>query len=472
MFLTKILKNNLSKLNLNFLSLQKNNHQEDYTNSSMNGYWRTLLCLRYSFLVYLFIQNLGLFAANPFSMSPGKNEGIQSFEEPSLENSPIISSTPIKRFKVDSTEINDHSAPPVKKQKKGPFWKSWFNKKTPKPKITEPPISIKKEELLVNPVPNKHLEIELIPPKQIPISKPIPKNIAPLTAQVNINREYRLKPGDKIEISVWGEDMTRELMVRPDGKVSYILIDEVDVLGKTFKELKSAIETKLSKFIIEPKVSIIGKSFEGNFVSILGAVAKPGRMIVSNSDHVLDVLSKAGGLKFIEFGSNGKAGEVANLRNAYLSRNGSLVPVDFVQLLYEGNMLHNIPVQIGDFIYIPSSIEIPIYITGELNSPTSLPFSGKPTLLEAVAEGSGFNFRASKSNIKIVRGGMYEPEIITINYYDIISGKINNPRLEPGDIVYVPPTTLTRIERISTQIIPFLNSIIQTGGAKDTIQNW
>lgn len=461
---------------MNFLSLPKNSPQEGSKNPSMKGYWRTLLSCRYAILVYLFIQNLGLFAANPFSMSPGKNDGIQSFEEPSLENSAIISSSPIKRFKVDSTEIKDHSAPPVKKPKKEPkkepFWKSWFNKKTPKPKLSEPPVSIKKEEKLVNPIPNKQLEIELIPPKQIPLSRPTPKNLAPLPTQVNQNLEYRLKPGDKIEISVWGEDMTRELMVRPDGKVSYILIDEVDVLGKTFKELKSAIETKLSKFIIEPKVSIIGKSFEGNFVSILGAVSKPGRMIVSNSDHVLDVLSKAGGLKFIEFGNNGKAGEVANLRNAYLSRNGSLVPVDFVQLLYEGNMSHNIPVQIGDFIYIPSSIEIPIYVTGELNLPTSLPFSGKPTLLEAISEGSGFNIRASKSNIKIVRGGMYKPEIISINYYDIISGKINNPRLEPGDIIYVPPTTLTRVERISTQIIPFLNSIIQTGGAKDTIQNW
>lgn len=284
--------------------------------------------------------------------------------------------------------------------------------------------------------------------------------------------DYRLKPGDKIEISVWGENMTRELMVRPDGKISYILIDEIDVVGKTFKQLKDEIELKLSQFILEPKVSIIGKSFEGNFVSILGAVAKPGRQVVSNSDHVLDVLTKAGGLKFIEFGNSNKVGEVANLRNAYLSRSGQLVPVDFVKLLYEGDMRHNIPVQIGDFIYIPSTVDMPIYITGEFNNPSSLPYVGQPTLLEAIAEGRGFNIKANKKKVFVVRGGMVKPEMITYNYHDIISGRLVNPTLEPGDIVYVPPTTLTKIERLSSQIIPFLNSIIDAKTAKSSIQNW
>ena len=284
--------------------------------------------------------------------------------------------------------------------------------------------------------------------------------------------DYRLKPGDEIEISVWGEDMTKTLTIRPDGKLSYILIDEIDVVGKTFKELKLDLERRLSQYILDPKVSIIGKSFEGNFVSILGAVAKPGRIVVSNSDHLLDVFAKAGGLKFIEIGSSGKAGEVANLRSAYLSRQGRLVPVDFVDLLYEGNMKHNIPVQIGDFIYIPSSGEVPVYVTGEFNRPTSMPFVGKPTLLEAVGEAAGFNIRANKKQIVIVRGGMVKPDLIYYNYFDVISGKVNNPHLEPGDIVYAPPTTITKVERLSAQIIPFLNSIISAGSAKDTVKDW
>jgi polysaccharide export outer membrane protein len=299
-----------------------------------------------------------------------------------------------------------------------------------------------------------------------------PQSIPSIKTLTPSNKEYRLKPGDKIEISVWGEDMTKELIVRPDGMISYILIDEIVVVGKTFTELKLEIQKRLSKYIIEPKVSIIGKSFEGNFVSILGAVKTPGRKVVSNSDHILDVISKAEGLKFVDIGNTGKVGEIANLRNAYLSRGGRLVKVDFTKLIYEGDMTQNIPIQIGDFIYIPSSIDMPIYITGEFNSPTSLPYTGKPTLLEAVSAGRGFNNDASKKYLKVVRGGLVKPTILDFNYYDIISGQIQNPQLEPGDILYAPPTNLTKIERISTQIIPFLDSIIKTGSSKDTIRDW
>lgn len=281
---------------------------------------------------------------------------------------------------------------------------------------------------------------------------------------------YILKPGDEIEISVWGEDMDRTLTVRPDGFISYILIGELSVVGKTFPELKKIIEKKLSEYIIAPNVSIIGKSFEGNFVSILGAVSKPGRKVVSTTDRILDVLTKAGGLKFEEFGGNG--GEVANLKGAYLSRSGELVNVDFEKLVYEGDMTQNVPVFINDFIYIPSSVGVPIYITGEVNRPTSLPYRGRPTLIDGITSAAGFNISANKSNIKVVRGHLKDPTVFTYNYSKIISGKIPNPYLEPGDIIYIPPTTITKIERISTKIIPFLNTIIDSGRAKDTIRDW
>jgi len=282
--------------------------------------------------------------------------------------------------------------------------------------------------------------------------------------------KYRLKPGDKIEVSVWGEDMTRELVVGPDGRISYILVGELNVLNMSFQELKAKLEKALDPFLIDPNVSIIGLSYEGNHVSILGAIKFPGRVVISGSDRLIDVLAKAGGLRFEEFGNN--QGEIANLQNAYLSRNGKMVPVNFPRLLYEGDMTQNVPVQIGDFIYIPSSVGQPIYVTGEVNNPTSLPFRGQPTLLDAVAEAGGFNTQGQKNRIFLVRGGMVNPDIVKFNFYDIVKGKTNNPMLSPGDIIYVPPTTITRIERLSTQIIPFLNAITQSRAAKNSVQDW
>jgi polysaccharide biosynthesis/export protein len=283
-------------------------------------------------------------------------------------------------------------------------------------------------------------------------------------------QEYQLKPGDRIEISVWGEDMTRELIVSPDGSISYLLIGQLDVLNKTFRELKITIEQKLSDYLLEPNVTIIGKSYEGNYVSILGAVNAPGRKSVVSSDRILDILSKANGLRYEEFGNN--QGEVANLKSAYLSRGGKLIPVDFSKLIYEGDMSQNIALELGDFIYIPSSVGSPIFITGEVNSPKSMPFRGTPTLLEAITEGGGFNIQGNRNTIFVVRGGVNSSDISKFSFSDIIKGKVENPKLNPGDIIYVPPTTLTRIERISTQIIPFLNTIISTKSSKDALSNW
>ena len=284
------------------------------------------------------------------------------------------------------------------------------------------------------------------------------------------NTDYQIKSGDTIEISVWGEEMDRTITVRPDGKISYILIGEIYVVGKTFGELKIDIEQRLSKYIIEPYVSIIGKSFEGNFVSILGAVESPGRKIVGRNDRVLDVITKANGLLFLEQGKTN--GDVANLRNAYLSRQGKLIPVNFSKLIYSGDMSQNIQVQIGDFIYIPSAFEVPIFITGEVYQPTSMPFRGQPTLLEAITTAGGCTTQAKKTEVYIISGGMNSPKIFTSNYSLITMGKEENRPLEPGDIIYVPPTTITRIERLSTQVIPFLNTIIQSRNAKDSVQTW
>jgi hypothetical protein len=67
---------------------------------------------------------------------------------------------------------------------------------------------------------------------------------------------------------------------------------------------------------------------------------------------------------------------------------------------------------------------------------------------------------------------MTNPTITKHNYQKIRTGKELNPNLEPGDIIYVPPTTITRIERLSLQIIPFLNTIINSRTAKTSVQNW
>lgn len=332
--------------------------------------------------------------------------------------------------------------------------------------LPEAPLVGDRDVLMVDTIPQRAASAESQP---TPSLKEIDLSDLPF-AKNNERRSYHIKPGDRIEISVWGEDMDRDLVVSPDGTVAYLLIGEVFVLNKTFREVEEQITTRLAPFIIDPKVTVLGKSYEGNYVSILGAVSKPGRQIVNNNDCILDVITRAGGLKFSELGDS--QGEIANLKGAYLSRNGQRINIDFTSLLYEGDMSQNISVRIGDFIYIPSAIGQHVYVTGEVNSPSAIPFRGRPTLLQVITQSGGLNIQAHRRRIMLVRGSLDNPLITEFNFQKIMVGQSTNPYLNPGDIVHVPPTTLTKIERVSTQIIPFLNTIISGKQAKDSVTDW
>jgi polysaccharide export outer membrane protein len=134
-------------------------------------------------------------------------------------------------------------------------------------------------------------------------------------------------------------------------------------------------------------------------------------------------------------------------------------------------MSQNIPVQVGDFIYIPSSTTQQVFVLGEVNHPRSMPYRYTTTLLEAVTSAGGFNeTTACKRSVCIVRGSLTKPEIIIVNFNKIVSGKENNIVLDPGDIVYVPSTFITDVSRVSRQIIPFLNVIILGDEAVDVFE--
>jgi len=299
--------------------------------------------------------------------------------------------------------------------------------------------------------------------------KPLDDNSTFKADKSVVYHDYYIKPGDQMEISVFGEpEMMKRIIVQPDGKLSYFLVGEITVVGMTFSELRKELEKRLAKYILSPSVTIIGEKYEGNYITVLGAVQKPGRHSVFQSDKVIDALSRAEGLRFIETDDSSFAGEIANLKLAYLSRNGKLLDVDFVKLINNGDMSQNISIQVGDFIYIPSSTTQQVFVLGEVNFPRSIPYRATTTLLEAITSANGFNeSTACKRSVCVIKGSLVKPEIKIVNFNKILKGKELNIVLDPGDIVYVPSTFVTDVERVSGQIIPFLNSIILGDDAID-----
>ena len=128
----------------------------------------------------------------------------------------------------------------------------------------------------------------------------------------------------------------------------------------------------------------------------------------------------------------------------------------------------------GDVVYIPSIDISRVYVLGEVLRPAAVPIrTGKITVAEAIAEAGGFNeITAYKSAIKIIRGSLYNPEVYTLNFKEVIKGKqADLAVLKPGDIVYVPSSGLTKWDRVLGQILPSLSRIVVDATAIDSLTN-
>jgi polysaccharide biosynthesis/export protein len=108
---------------------------------------------------------------------------------------------------------------------------------------------------------------------------------------------YRVGPEDVLEISVWREDtLKKEVLVRPDGGMSYPLIGEVQAAGKTVLEIREEIAKRLERFIPDPAVSVAILKIGSQRIYVIGRVNKPGEFPIGRYVDVLQALSMAGGL--------------------------------------------------------------------------------------------------------------------------------------------------------------------------------
>ena len=158
--------------------------------------------------------------------------------------------------------------------------------------------------------------------------------------------QYKLGPEDQIRVSVWeNAQLTLDLVVRPDGKISMPLIQDVTAEGQTVAELATQIQEKLTAFIKEPQVSVIVLQINAPKFYVIGNVVRPGTYPLRGETSVLQALSIAGG--FTQF---------ASLKSIKLIRNtGGRQEVrkinyyDVIGASGEGNLL----LKSGDTIAVP-----------------------------------------------------------------------------------------------------------------------
>jgi len=116
---------------------------------------------------------------------------------------------------------------------------------------------------------------------------------------------YRIGPEDMLLISVWkNEALSRTVTVRPDGKISLALLNDVQAAGLTALELRDNLEKRLAEFIPSPEVSVIVSEVRSFKVSVIGEVVRAGRFELKSRTTVVDALAMAGG--FTQFATRSK----------------------------------------------------------------------------------------------------------------------------------------------------------------------
>jgi polysaccharide export outer membrane protein len=186
-------------------------------------------------------------------------------------------------------------------------------------------------------------------PGKTPQTEAAPKAAAATPREARIvaeARDYRIGPEDVLDISVWkNPELSRTVPVRPDGKVSLPLVNDIHAAGLTPSSLRDELTRRLAEYVPSPEVAVIVREVHSAKVSVVGAVRTPGRYEVRSPATVLELIALAQG--FTDFASRD--------RIVVLRTNGeeqTRIPFNYRKIA-DGSEQENFFVQPGDIIVVP-----------------------------------------------------------------------------------------------------------------------
>jgi polysaccharide export outer membrane protein len=185
-------------------------------------------------------------------------------------------------------------------------------------------------------------------------SRGIRDNSSDTSTQSNAGAfDYQIGPGDQLQIFVWrNPDLTNTVPVRPDGRISSPLVEDLMASGKTPTQLAREIEEILAQYIREPLVTVTVVSFVGGFdqqIRVIGEATTPRALPYRTNMTLLDVMIEVGGVT--EFAGGNKSTIV---RDSQGSQTQIGARID--DLIKKGDISANIRMQPGDIVIIPESL--------------------------------------------------------------------------------------------------------------------
>jgi len=159
--------------------------------------------------------------------------------------------------------------------------------------------------------------------------------------------DYRIGVGDVIEVRVWKEpDLTRSVPVRPDGKISFPLLDDLPAAGLTPLELKAVLAERLKQFLSEPRVTVLVSEVNSYKVYVMGEVVTTGALTLKSKTNLLQAISLAGG-----FSPYAKRNDIVVLRKN--GKKDERITVSYERILNGKNPEQNLTLEPGDTVVVP-----------------------------------------------------------------------------------------------------------------------
>jgi polysaccharide biosynthesis/export protein len=325
--------------------------------------------------------------------------------------------------------------------------------------------------------------------------------------------EYIIGPGDVLTLTYWmpyssyapatGQQMqgtaegfmqtTFNVTVRPDGKISYSFGDDIPAAGYTASEVRENLFNGIKDYIKKPRLEVLVKEYKSKSALLSGRINNlpsttgmtgPGKYPLKEKTTVLDLIITAGGpvtgipprsllRSDVNLVSNG------DLRAVELVRKGKKYTLNLYSALFGGDMSHNVIVDDGDMITVPSEPTFVkrVYVFGQVNSPGVFSLTDAKDLLMAISLTGGYTPIAVRSDIKIIREYVErqgKPLVLSVNLDDILKqGDMSqNIALKDGDLVYVPRMVIGDINEFIANINPLMGFLTTNAPPVNFRANW
>jgi polysaccharide export outer membrane protein len=269
------------------------------------------------------------------------------------------------------------------------------------------------------------------PVQQAPQSAP-----QPLDPTVQSTSDYRIRQGDEVALTVFGEPTltpAQPLRVLQGGTIAVPLAGNVAIGGLTTSAASDAVAQKLRKYLRDPKVTIAVVAIAPIEALVLGNVKTPGKYVLPPPTRLTDVIAAAGGLGLTD-------GTYPDARLEY--PDGTISTVSLQKLLRDGDVSVNSFVTSGETVYVPSPTLLQVEVIGAVDKPGDvLVREGDDVAMAIARAGTATQQQADLSHVTVSRNGPNGAKIVSnVDLYKVLKDgdTSHDIVMQKGDVVYVP----------------------------------